>query len=103
MRSERKTLDQDYCPALGWVVATLESLRWIADCFNQTIAIAMSESAKRFVVSQLERTGLVPNGPNPADPQIHNEGLWGRVLRDGTLGLGEAYMEGDLKIEQGTL
>ncbi len=54
----------------------------------------MSESAKRFVISQIERTGLVPNGPGPADPQIHHDGLWGRVLRDGTLGLGEAYMDG---------
>jgi len=54
----------------------------------------MSESAKRFVISQIERTGLVVNGPAPADPQIHNEGLWGRVLREGTLGLGEAYMDG---------
>lgn len=54
----------------------------------------MSESAKRFVISQIERTGLVPNGPGPADPQIHHEGLWARLLRDGTLGLGEAYMDG---------
>ena len=54
----------------------------------------MSESAKRFVISQLERTGLVPNGSNSADPQIHDDRLWGRVLRDGTLGLGEAYMDG---------
>ena len=62
--------------------------------FEQIIAAAMSESAKRFVLGQLERTGLVLNGPNPWDPQIHNERLWARVLRDGTLGLGESYMDG---------
>ncbi|MGV8832706.1 MAG: cyclopropane fatty acyl phospholipid synthase [Devosia sp.] len=54
----------------------------------------MSESAKRFVLGQLERTGLVPNGHNPSDPIIHDERLWARLLRDGTLGLGESYMDG---------
>ena len=34
------------------------------------------------------------NGPNPWDITVHNDGLWGRVLRDGTLGLGESYMDG---------
>ena len=54
----------------------------------------MSLSAKSFVLAQLERAGLVPDGPNPWDPQIHDERLWARLLRDGTLGLGEAYMDG---------
>ena len=45
----------------------------------------MSESAKRFVLGQLERTGVVLNGANPWDPQVHNERLWARLLRDGTL------------------
>jgi len=54
----------------------------------------MSTSAKRFVLAQLERAGLVPDGPAPWDPQIHDERLWARLLRDGTLGLGEAYMDG---------
>jgi cyclopropane-fatty-acyl-phospholipid synthase len=58
------------------------------------IAAAMSESAKRFVLGQLERTGVVLNGPNPWDPQVHSERLWARLLRDGTLGLGESYMDG---------
>lgn len=54
----------------------------------------MSESAKRFVLGQLERTGVVLNGPNAWDPQVHNDRLWARLLRDGTLGLGESYMDG---------
>ena len=54
----------------------------------------MSESAKRFVLGQLEKTGLVLNGTAPWDLQVHNERLWARLLRDGTLGLGESYMDG---------
>ncbi|MCS6761874.1 MAG: hypothetical protein MO846_07795 [Candidatus Devosia symbiotica] len=50
----------------------------------------MSESAKRFVLSQLERIGVVPKGPANTNPTIHNEALWGPLLRDGTLGLGES-------------
>ncbi|MHA6689315.1 cyclopropane fatty acyl phospholipid synthase [Devosia sp. A449] len=54
----------------------------------------MSQSAKRFVVSQLDKAGITPNGDRPTDPQIHDERLWARLLRDGTLGLGESYMDG---------
>jgi cyclopropane-fatty-acyl-phospholipid synthase len=54
----------------------------------------MSESARNFVLSQLEKTGVTPNGPRPWDPQLHDERLWARLLRDGTLGLGESYMDG---------
>lgn len=54
----------------------------------------MSASAKRFVISRLEKTGLVVNGADPWDPQVHDERLWARLLRDGTLGLGESYMDG---------
>ena len=54
----------------------------------------MSRSAKHFVTSQLENIGLTLNGAEPWDPQVHDDRLWARLLRDGTLGLGESYMEG---------
>jgi cyclopropane-fatty-acyl-phospholipid synthase len=54
----------------------------------------MSLAAKRFVLDQIARAGLVA-GPGPdADVAIHDERLFGRLLRDGTLGLGESYMDG---------
>ncbi|MBV9568689.1 MAG: cyclopropane-fatty-acyl-phospholipid synthase, partial [Hyphomicrobiales bacterium] len=34
------------------------------------------------------------NGPRPWDIKVHNEALYGRVLAEGSLGLGEAYMDG---------
>lgn len=54
----------------------------------------MSKSAKRFVINQLEKIGVRVDGPEPWAPHVHDERLWDRLLRDGTLGLGESYMEG---------
>jgi cyclopropane-fatty-acyl-phospholipid synthase len=34
------------------------------------------------------------NGKNPWDIKVHNEALYGRVMANGSLGLGEAYMDG---------
>lgn len=42
----------------------------------------------------LKEVGVVVNGPNPWDPQIHNDGFWNRLFAQGSLGLGEAYMDG---------
>src|SRR5690554_5538625 len=49
---------------------------------------------KSALVPLLEQVGVTVNGPNPWDPQIHNPQFWNRLLAQGTLGLGEAYMDG---------
>ena len=49
---------------------------------------------KQFIESLLDKTGIIINGGNPWDPQIHNENFYSRVLQQGSLGLGESYMEG---------
>ncbi len=49
---------------------------------------------KQIIESLLAGTGIVINGSNLWDPQIHNENFFGRVLRKGSLGLGESYMDG---------
>jgi len=38
--------------------------------------------------------GIVLNGPKPWDPQVRDERFYKRVLAGGTLGFGEAYMDG---------
>lgn len=50
-------------------------------------------TAKNVVLELLEPTGIVINGTEPWDVQVHNEKFYSRVLRDGPLGLGESYME----------
>lgn len=42
----------------------------------------------------LSPTGIAVNGANPWDIQVYDKRLFGRVLKEGSLGLGEAYMDG---------
>jgi cyclopropane-fatty-acyl-phospholipid synthase len=38
--------------------------------------------------------GIIVGGSRPWDLHVHDERLWTRILRDGTLGAGEAYEDG---------
>src|ERR1700709_1400357 len=49
---------------------------------------------KAELAPYLEQAGIVIDGPNPWDPQIKNPGFWNRLYSQGSLGLGEAYMDG---------
>jgi cyclopropane-fatty-acyl-phospholipid synthase len=55
---------------------------------------APGRGAEAAVQSLLAEVGVTLNGPEPWDPQVHNRDLYTRVLAQGTLGLGEAYMDG---------
>ncbi|WP_422841686.1 cyclopropane fatty acyl phospholipid synthase [Achromobacter xylosoxidans] len=44
--------------------------------------------------SLLEEAGISVNGPEPWDIHIHDESVFDRVLAEGNLGLGEAYVDG---------
>ena len=48
----------------------------------------------RFFQEMLEPAGIRLNGSNAWDIRVHDDRLLSRVGRHGTLGLGEAYMEG---------
>jgi cyclopropane-fatty-acyl-phospholipid synthase len=47
-----------------------------------------------FVRDLLHEAGVELNGPSPWDIQVHRPELYARVLAEGSLGLGEAYMDG---------
>jgi len=49
---------------------------------------------KEIVMSLFAVAGITINGDSLFDIQIHNENFYSRVLRYGTIGLGEAYMDG---------
>ncbi len=49
---------------------------------------------KDRIVGLLADAGVTVNGSNPWDPQVHNEDLWARIFASGSLGLGDAYMDG---------
>ena len=52
------------------------------------------KNEKQVIESLLDSAGITINGGNPYDPQVHNEAFYTRVLRQGSLGLGESYMDG---------
>lgn len=52
-------------------------------------------SKSEMVIRELlESAGVEVNGPNAWDPQVHDPRFYDRVLGDGSLGLGESYMDG---------
>ena len=51
-------------------------------------------SEKDRIVGLLGEAGITVNGPNPWDIHIHNENFWTRLFAQGSLGLGESYMDG---------
>lgn len=51
-------------------------------------------SPRAFVEELLKKADVMIGGSRPQDMVVHDERLFSRVLRSGTLGLGEAYMDG---------
>lgn len=49
---------------------------------------------QRSVESYLHPAGIMINGSNPWDIQVHQPKFFERVVMQGTLGLGESYMDG---------
>lgn len=50
--------------------------------------------ARDICIDLLATAGITVGGSAPWDITIHDERVWSRVLRDGTLGGGEAYVDG---------
>ncbi len=51
-------------------------------------------SARTFIEDLLQKADVTIGGSRPQDITVHDERLWNRAIRYGTLGLGEAYMDG---------
>jgi len=55
---------------------------------------------KNKLQSTLDKAGVIINGPNSWDPQIHDNRFYSKVIAHGSLGLGEAYMDGWFDIKE---
>jgi cyclopropane-fatty-acyl-phospholipid synthase len=51
-------------------------------------------TSKEKAAELLSLAGITLNGPAPSDPQVHDERLYDRVFSSGSIGVGEAYMDG---------
>ena len=52
------------------------------------------QKEKLFIEEILSQAGVTINGTRPEDIRVKDDRFYGRVLSDGSLGLGESYMEG---------
>ncbi|NTW29822.1 MAG: cyclopropane fatty acyl phospholipid synthase [Candidatus Moranbacteria bacterium] len=62
--------------------------------------MAKRNRSKEIVEELLKKAGVVINGTNPWDIQVKDDRLYGRILTQGSLGLGEAYMDGWWDVER---
>jgi cyclopropane-fatty-acyl-phospholipid synthase len=53
-----------------------------------------ASGAEAMLARLLADAGITLNGPEPWDPQVNNPEAYARVVAEGSLGLGEAYMDG---------
>ena len=70
---------------------------------NPAARLLSSTSVDRSVAlgtQLLARAGITVNGDQPWDIQVKNPEFFSRVFRDGTLGVGESYMDGWWDSEQ---
>lgn len=72
----------------------------IEQTLHSSTKASFSSPVERWMATNLAKAGIIINGPNPWDPQVHNTALWDRVIRQGSLGLGEAYVDGWWDCEQ---
>jgi len=56
--------------------------------------IKIMSTEKQLVQRLLSFADIKINGNNPHDIQVYDERFYNRVLKEGTLGIGESYMEG---------
>jgi cyclopropane-fatty-acyl-phospholipid synthase len=59
----------------------------------------MRSGLRRHFVDLLEQAGIEVGGSRPFDVAVHDDRLWGRLISHGTLGFGEAYMDGWFDVE----
>ena len=52
------------------------------------------------IIRHFEAAGIELNGPRPWDPQVHDSGLYGDLIRRGSLALGEGYVQGRWDCDQ---
>ena len=61
---------------------------------SQKPSVTYDSAAARKITEILTFAGIGVNGPEPWDIQVHDERFFGRALGEGSIGVGESYMDG---------
>ena len=64
-----------------------------SSCIEEVVSVP-NDDWYRIAAELLGRAGIEINGPAPSDLRIKNPLFFKRVLQEGSLGLGESYMDG---------
>lgn len=67
---------------------------------DQRKTTASATSAPALLVDLISPAGIRFNGNNPWDVQVHDKDLYRRIMTQGSLGFGEAYVDGLWDCEQ---
>ncbi|NNM43093.1 MAG: cyclopropane fatty acyl phospholipid synthase [Chlamydiae bacterium] len=70
------------------------ALKFVLLCCFITLSIKGFSDPKQSVQEILSFADIQINGPRPSDIQVHDERFYERVLKEGSLGFGESYMDG---------
>jgi cyclopropane-fatty-acyl-phospholipid synthase len=66
----------------------------VAETGKKVISTFDSRRARELCGELLAHADIKLDGDRPWDIQVHDERLWARVLRDGSLGFGESFVDG---------
>jgi cyclopropane-fatty-acyl-phospholipid synthase len=69
-------------------------MNMISTAANRIISAFDEKRAHQLIRDLLASAGVTVGGDAPWDIQVHDERMYARVLRDGSLGAGESYMAG---------
>lgn len=75
-------------------MTSLSIIFWVINHRNGIKKDETMNKSERYVRELLESANVVVGGDRPWDIQVHNDQFYDRILRDASLGLGEAYMDG---------
>ncbi|MBS0014083.1 MAG: cyclopropane fatty acyl phospholipid synthase [Desulfobacterales bacterium] len=56
--------------------------------------LGRAKSSRQYIQEALDYAGITINGGRPHDIIVHNNDLYDRVIREGSIGVGESYMDG---------
>ncbi|MDY7227232.1 class I SAM-dependent methyltransferase [Hyalangium rubrum] len=73
------------------------------DTFLHILDRHISDSSLQLLVNDKPHTLGAGEGPPAVTLRIHRDRFFNRVLSQGNLGMGEAYVDGDFSVEQGEL
>src|SRR5215470_12207898 len=76
------------------ICSSAQETDMVATATRKLLSSLDPRRAQDLFVEMLAKADIQVGGSRPWDLQVHDERIWTRLLRDGTLGAGESYVDG---------